>query len=225
MVGSVRSVRYFALRSGIGRDVLHLAGGPVEFRDFASTAAINNVGVERIGRDIAILDYAYGMPLAIGDGAVVAAAGDADRAALLLPSANAIGESGCDRDVINLRCGLVVPGTPGRSAVDGDERALVADEKNNVWVVGIDPEILVVVAAGSAAESGPGLAAVGGLHGYSACAINHVCVFGIDSRNGKISATDAAGGARVVCDFGPAFSGVVGAVDTRGRRRLSPSVA
>src|ERR1700733_10639198 len=105
------------------------------------------------------------MPFAVGDGAVVATAGDANRTTLLLAAADAVGESGSYGDMINLRGGLVVPGTPGRSSVDGDERALIAYEKNNVWVVRIDPEILIVVAAGSAAEAKPGFAAVGRLHG------------------------------------------------------------
>ena len=153
---------------------MNLAGGPVKFRDLASAAAVNDVSVERIGCDVAVFDHAHGMPLAIGDGAVVAAAGDADGTALLLASANAIGESVADGYVINLRGGLVVPGTPAGSAVDGDDRTLVADDENDVGIVGIDPEILVVVAAGRAAKSGPGLAAVCRSHGYGAGAVDDV---------------------------------------------------
>ena len=121
---------------------------------------------------------------------------------------------GVTADVINLRGGLVVPGTPGCSAVDGDQRALIADQENNVGIVGIDPEILIVVAAGSAAKAEPGFAAVGGLHGHSACAIDHVRIFRIDSRDGEIAAADAAGGARIVRGLGPSFAGVVGAVES-----------
>ena len=95
-MGSVRSVRYFERAKRDRRDVLHLAGGPVKLRDFASAAAVNDVGVERIGCDVAVFDHADGMPFAVGDRAVVAAAGDADRTALLLAAADAIGESGRD---------------------------------------------------------------------------------------------------------------------------------
>src|SRR5260370_1106079 len=87
------------------------------------------------------------MPLAVGDGAVVAAAGNADGTALLLASTDSIRESGSDSDVINLRGGLVVPGTPGGSAVHGHECALITDEKNDIGVIRIDPQILIVVAA------------------------------------------------------------------------------
>ena len=137
-LGAVGAVFETAKRDG--SDVLHLAGGPVKLRDLASAAAVNNVRVERIGCDVAVFDHAHGMPLAIGDGAVVAATGDADGTAFLLAAANAIGESVADRYVINLRGGLVVPGTPTGAAVDGDDRTLVADDENDVGIVGIDPE-------------------------------------------------------------------------------------
>jgi hypothetical protein len=110
-LGAVGAVFRVAQRNR--RDVLHLPGGPVELRDLAAAAAVDNVRVERIGRDVAIFDDAHGMPLAEGDGAIVAAAGDADRTALLLAAANAIGKSCRLPDVIELRGGLVVPGTPG----------------------------------------------------------------------------------------------------------------
>src|SRR6202167_2631842 len=168
------------------------AGGTVELSDFTSAPAVNNVRIEGIGCDVSVFDHADGMPVAEVDGAVVATTGDADRTALLLAAADAIGECRSDRDVINLRGGLVVPGAPGGSAVDGDESALVAHEKNNVGVVGIDPEILIVVAAGRAAKSEPGFAAVGGLHGHCARAIHYVCILCINSGNWEIAAADAA---------------------------------
>src|ERR1700719_4845494 len=131
------------------------------------------------------------MPLAHGDGAVVTAARDTDGAAFLLASATLIGKSRRHRDVINLRRGLVVPGTPGGSAVHGYERALIADEKDNVGIVGVDPKILVIVATRCAAKSGPGLAAVCGSHGHSARAVNDVWIFGIDAGNREVSATNS----------------------------------
>ena len=78
------------------------------------------------------------------------------------------------------------------AAVDGDERALVADQKNNVRIVGIDPEVLIIVAAGRAAKAGPGFAAVGGPHGDGAGAVDDVGILRIDSRNWEIAAADAA---------------------------------
>ena len=94
--------------------------------------------------------------------------------------------------MVELRGGLVVPGTPGRSAIDRHEGALIANQKNNVWIVGIDPQILIVVAARRPAKTRPGFAAVGGLHGYGAGAVDHIGVLRIHSGNGEVAAADAA---------------------------------
>ena len=89
-LGAVGAVLGVAQRNR--RDVLHLAGRPMELRDFSSAAAVDKIGIERIGRDVSVLDHADRMPVAEGDGAVVAAAGNADRTALLLSRADVIGE-------------------------------------------------------------------------------------------------------------------------------------
>ena len=144
--------------------------------------------------------------------AVVAAAGDAGGAALLLAAADAIGEIVIGVDVVHLRGGLVVPGTPRFAAVDGDDGALIAHDEDDIGVVGVDPDALVIVAAGGAAESGPGLAGVGGFPGDGAGDVDGVGIFGIDGGDGKIAAADASGGAQVGGGAGPMFAGVVGAV-------------
>ena len=114
------------------RDVLDLAGAPVEARHLA---AVDDVGVERVGRDVAVLFDADRVPFAEGDLAVVAAARDAGRAALLLAAADAVGKRVVGGDVVHLRGRLVVPGAPGLAAVDGDDGALVARDQDDVRVV------------------------------------------------------------------------------------------
>ncbi len=64
-------------------------------------------------------------PVAEGDFAEVAAAGGTDRAAFLLSAIDPVGKLVVGDDVIELRGGLVVPGTPGLAAVDADGRTLV----------------------------------------------------------------------------------------------------
>ena len=118
-------------------------------------------GFERVGRDVAVLFDADRVPVAERDLAVVAAAGDAGRAALLLAAVDPVGKLVVGDDVIELGRRLVVPGTPGLAAVDGDDRALVAGEQDDVGIVGIDPDGVIVVAAGRAADAGERLAAVG----------------------------------------------------------------
>ncbi len=138
--------------------VLPLRRAPVIARQFA---AKDDVRIERIGHDVAILFGRHRMPIAKGDLAIVAAAGDANRAALLLSAAQAIGKGIVGVHVIELRRGLVVPGAPRLPAVDGNDGALVAGQDDRVGIVGIDPDVLVVVAAGSAAKASPGLASIG----------------------------------------------------------------
>src|SRR5208282_5651115 len=99
-------------------------------------------------------------------------------ATLLLSGADAVRKyvGGGDR-VVELRGGLVVPRTPGRAAIYRDDRALVADDENNVAVVGIDPEILVIVAPGRATESHPGFAAIARAHRNGADDVEQVGIF------------------------------------------------
>src|SRR2546423_6231890 len=105
------------------------------------------------------------MPVAKRDCAVIAAAVDANRAALLLSRADTVRKRIVGDRVIELRRGLVIPGTPCLAAIDSDDRALIADQQNNLAVVGVDPEILVIVAAGGSAKPGPRFAAVARAHG------------------------------------------------------------
>src|SRR5207244_3855828 len=98
--------------------VLHLSRGAVETADLA---AIDEIGIERIGRDVAVLFDADRTPFAKGDLAIVAPAGDAGRAALLLASVDPVGELVIGDDVVKLRGGLVVPRAPRLPAVDTDD--------------------------------------------------------------------------------------------------------
>src|SRR5438093_6931640 len=169
--------------------------------------------MQRVGRGVAVFDDPDGVPLAEGDLAVVPAARNAHRAAFLLPAANPVWELTRDSDVIKLRGRLVVPGAPGLPAVHGDEGALVAHEQNDVGVVGVDPEVLVVVAAGRTANAAPSLAAVGRAPGHDAGAIDHVGILRVHFRHRKIAAANAQRGARVVGRIPPGFARVVGAVN------------
>ena len=212
-LGAIGAVFRVAQRNR--RNVLHFAGREMEFGNFGSAAAVDHVGIKGIGRDIAVLDHAHGMPIAEGDGAVVAAAQRAGRTALLLPPADAVGKRVRGNGMIELGRGLVIPGTPTRAPVDGDDCALIADNQNNVAVVGIDPKILVVVAAGRAAKSRPGFPAIGGTHGDGADHIEKVGILRIDLGNGKITAADASGRTRIIGDLRPGVPAIVGAIDAQ----------
>ena len=100
------------------------------------------------------------MPLAKRDRAIVAPAGDANRSAFLLAAAEAIGERVIRADVKKLSGRLVVPRAPRLSPIDGDDGTLVAPEQNDVAIVGVDPNILIIVSAGGAAKTAPGFAVI-----------------------------------------------------------------
>src|SRR5437763_10964980 len=149
------------------------------------------------------------MPVSKRDRAVIATAVDANRAALLLSRADAIRKRIVGNRVIELRRGLVVPGTPCLAAINGDDRALIADQQNNVAAVGIDPEILVIIAARRSAKSGPRLATVTRTHGHRAGHVKQIRVFGVDLRNGQVASADAPRGPRVISGLRPVVAAIV----------------
>ena len=216
-LGAVGAV--FRLPQGRGRDHLDLRGAPAELRDLAAAGAIDDIGIERVRRGVAVFDDADGMPLAEGERAVITAAGYADGTAFLLAAADLIGEVPGGGGVIELGCGLVVPGAPGPRAVDADRRALIADEQDDVGIIGVDPEVLVIVAAGRTLDAGPRFAGVGGAPGDGAGAVDDVGVFGVDADDGEVAATDAADGAGVGGDGGPGGAGVGAAIDLHAAGR------
>src|SRR5437773_1932006 len=114
-------------RNGI--DVLILGGPAIVTSDFA---AVDDIGVARIGDGVAVFFNADGVPLAKCDLSIVAAARDARGATFLLAGADAIRKVVVGIDVIELRGGLVVPGAPRVAAIQRDHRPLIADEQNDV---------------------------------------------------------------------------------------------
>src|SRR5690348_2095460 len=210
----------FAIAQGNGSNVLHLPGAPMEARHLGTAGAVNDVRIEGVGGSVAVLDDADRAPVAEGDFAVVAPAEDAHGAAFLLPTAHLVGKIIADGHVVKLRRWLVVPRAPGLAAVNGDDGALVADQQNDVGIVRADPEVLVIVAAGRAAQAGPALAAVTGTQRDNACAVDHIWIFGINPWYGQIAAANAHGGARVLGDFVPALAGIVGTVKAEPGRRF-----
>src|SRR6185295_7224575 len=203
-----------AASSGFGRNVLDLARAPIEARDLA---AVNDVWVQRIRRDVSVFFDADRMPFAKGDLAVVASTGDSNRAALLLSAVHAIWKLIVGDDVIELRGWLVIPRAPRLSAVDGDDRALIARNQNYPGVVGIDPDGVIIIAAGRSAKSCPVLTRVSRTPGDYVRAVNNVGALRISLDLGEVASSPPR--PRVVAHFAPTFSGVVRAVDSAGLRR------
>jgi hypothetical protein len=113
--------------------------------------------------------------------------------------------------VIDLGGGLVVPTAPTAAAVDADDGALVAAQHHAVAVGGVDPELVVVVAAGRALDRGEVAAVVGGFVGGGIDDVGLVRVGGIDRDGLEVPA--AAPQAVFVVHLAPDGASVVGDVD------------
>src|SRR4051794_26552773 len=91
------------------QDLLHLVRLAVIARELA---AVNDVWILRVRYHVSVLLRRHRMPLTESDNAIIAAAADARRAALLLPAAQPIRKCIVSVHVIHLRGGLVVPAAP-----------------------------------------------------------------------------------------------------------------
>src|ERR1700674_1399597 len=174
--------------------------------------------MQRIGRNVAVFFYADRRPIAKSDFAKVAAAGGSDRDALLLGAIDPVRKLVVSNDMIELRGRLVIPGTPGLAAIHADGRALVHGDGDNVGVFGIDPDGVVVVAAGRAFDGREILARIGGSIGRSIGHIDHIFIPWIDAHTTEVVA--ASPDAFFVIHLLPAFAGVVRTVDAAGLLRL-----
>src|SRR6185436_9373556 len=133
-------------RAAFRRNVFRLTGENVATRDRATE---QNFGMQRIGRGVArFAARAQTFPIAIGDLGMIAARRSADGAAVLLRAGDPVRKAIVRCDVIDLRCRLVVPGTPRYRAIDSDNGALVAGDNHSLRIVRIDPELVIIVAAG-----------------------------------------------------------------------------
>src|SRR5579864_3689508 len=120
---------------GIGRNDLRLPRATVITEEFSvCSSAIDDVGIGRIRRDVTTLARACGVPVAEGDGAVIAAVKDINAAAILLRSVNVVGEVVIDSNVIELRGGLIEPTAPGAATVNAHARALVTAKDHALWI-------------------------------------------------------------------------------------------
>src|SRR3954451_16775264 len=190
----------------------------MESRHLEARATVNDVRIERIGGHIGVLVCRNRMPVVRGDRAVVAAAQDAGRTALLLSSVNPIRMLIIGDYVIKLSSWLVVPGTPGASAVDRDRGALVDAKQDDVGIFRIDPDGVVVVAARRAFPRDKGFSGVSGLVSGRVRHVNSVLVLGRNANPCEVR--PASPDPVFSVNARPALPGVVRAVDAALCRRI-----
>src|SRR5262249_13606041 len=162
------------------------------------------------------------VPVAEGDLSMRAAADDRRRAALLLAAVDPVRELVVGADVIKLRGWLIIPGRPGLAAVDRDDRALVAGQEDDPRVVGVDPEGVIVVAAGGALEVREGPAAVLGAVGRRVGHVDDFLVLRIDLDLREVGA--AAPQPALAVDALPALARIIRAVDAAVARGIDDAL-
>src|SRR5437867_1096770 len=153
--------------------------------------AVDDVGIERVRRDVAALAGAHRRPVAEGDRAEVAATRHAGGARILLSAVHAVGEGVVRDHVVELGRRLLVPAAPAAAAVERDHRALVAAHDHARRARGIDPQLMIVVPAWLSLEDAERLAAVRGLEERH---VGHVDDVGVPGIHGDAAEVPVAVG-------------------------------
>src|SRR5207248_5252378 len=148
--------------------------------------ADDNVWIPRVGDDVTIFLGRDRLPIAECDFTFIAAAFDSDRTAFLLAAVKPVRKRVVGANVIQLRSRLVIPRAPAFAAVDSDDRALVRSEKNDVGIIGIDPNVLIIVTAGRAAPALPRFAAVRRFPTNYARRVDNLWILWIEPRHRQI---------------------------------------
>ena len=189
------------IADGVRRNHLRLTSAAIIAEELSiCPAAIDDVGIRRIRRNVAALAGACGMPVAESDSAVIAAAENKDAAAILLRAINVVREIIVNRHVIELRRGLVIPTAPGMARVHADAGALVAAKNHPLRIAGINPQSVIVIAAGRALDGDKSFSRIRGAIDGDVRNIDGVRIFGIDVNFAEIP--KAAEGADL-CWCGP----------------------
>ena len=127
------------------RDISDLSRALIESSQISLIiTGINNVGIRRIWRDVPYFPAAHGIPIGATDRAFIAAAGDGNRAVVLLRAVDVVRRPSIGGDVVELRGRLILLQRPGLAAVKRDSRSAVIRSNHAARVFGINPESVVV---------------------------------------------------------------------------------
>jgi hypothetical protein len=118
-------------------------------------ASVDDVRIFRIWCGHPVFLDVDRVPVVERDAPIIRSTLHARAARILLSGTDAIGKRVVGGDVIHRRRVLVVPIAPAPSTIRGDHRSLIGDGKDDLRVVGIDPDALVVVPARRAAYRAP----------------------------------------------------------------------
>src|SRR5262249_53368908 len=119
----------------------------------------------------------HGIPVAIRQRAVVAAARGSGGTTVLLTAVDPVGELVVGFDVVELPGRLVVPVAPALASVDRDDGSLIRRGDHVFRVLWVDPDEVIVVASRRAAKPLECLASVRGSPDRLAGHVDDVAVF------------------------------------------------
>src|SRR5438045_1275161 len=129
------------IRHRPGRDVGHLTCARIPPAHMsAEPRAIDDVWILRVGNIVIALIAADRVPIAPVGRAIVAAAGDRDRSAVLLSRVDPVREAIVCREMIELAGRLIVPAAPSLAAVDRNRRPLVRARGEASRIARVDPD-------------------------------------------------------------------------------------
>ena len=203
------------------RDVGSLTRGRiVAAQATAEARAVDDIGIVRIGNIVVAFIGANRMPITIADRAVVASARNGHAAAVLLSGINVVRETLIGCQVIELSRRLVVPARPGQAAVDSDGGALVARRGHVIGMQRIDPQEVIVIAAGSTLDDLAVPAAIATAAERLADGVHHVRIVGRD----RDAAGVIAGERLFVVDPLPGGPAIIRAIQAAGFFRVHGGV-
>src|SRR4051794_27010953 len=185
------------------RNILRLPGSAIES---GYLAAVNQIGIQRIRRDITVFLHAHRIPVTKSDLAEIAAAGRAHTAALLLSAINPVWKLAVGDHVMELRGWLVVPRAPGLAAVHADGRALIDSQGDDLRIFRVDPDGMVIVPAGSTLNGGESCAAIIRSIGGDVRNPDCILIFRIHLHAGEVVPTSPD--SRIVVDQLPVLSSI-----------------
>src|SRR5713226_8407308 len=143
-------------------------------------AAKDHARIQRVRRDITIFAArVYWPPIMEIQRAVTAAAWRGYRIAVLLRAVHPVRKLVIRHHMIELPSGLVEPGTPSLTAVARYNRSLVAAENHSPRLVGINPQLVVIVAPGRTFESCKRLPSIARLVRCGIGDVHRIGIFGI----------------------------------------------
>ena len=142
-----------------GVDGLLFARAMIVASDLATVrAGIHDLGVRRVGCDVAAFAATHVIPVRAINRAFRAGTGDGHSGVVLLGAVDVIREPVVGNDMVKLRCGLVIHAGPGIAAVSGNSGAAVVAIRETLGIGGIDPQRVIISVR--RADSAEGLASV-----------------------------------------------------------------